>query len=74
MLRVGRLKYVLRGDLEETRIRGEVLHETGPLDIRRVAIQTCIRRIAQGRIVEKIETIRPELQVLLAQRGEVFEK
>jgi len=67
------LEGILQRKLQESSVRGVVLEELRSSDLSAVRVVVLGGRVAERRVVQEVERIRAELQILLTERGEVFE-
>src|ERR1700677_92580 len=70
----GCLECVLQRELQEASVGRVLLEELRPGDLSTVRVVVSGGRIGECRVVQDIECIRTELQILLAEGGEVFEE
>ena len=68
------LEGILQRKLQESSVGCVLLEELWPSDLSAVRVVVLGRRIGERGMIQEVERIRAELQILLAERGEVFEE
>ena len=67
------LEGILQRKLQESSVGCVLLEELWPSDLSAVRVVVLGGRIGERGMIQEVERIRAELQILLAERGEVFE-
>ena len=67
------LEGILQRKLQESSVWCVVLEELRSSDLSAIRVVVLGGRVAERGMIQEVERIRTELQILLAERGEVFE-